>query len=177
MATTSYLGLPLYSPGDTAKLDTLLNGISTAIDTALQARLGTLLDDTGWVDISSTVTIAPGFGWGTAERFMARRQGNLVSLEMDNLAVTDGNLIRAGLSGNIQNQAMFTGIPEQFRPGTQAASGWHNAATGRVASGYISPSGSVILGALAPSSTNVTETMVSAGEAFSFSTVFFGADL
>lgn len=38
---TPNFGLPLYGPSDTAKLDTLLNGQSTALDTALQGIINT----------------------------------------------------------------------------------------------------------------------------------------
>lgn len=58
MATTPNFNLPLYTGSDTAKLDTLLNGQSSALDTNLQAYIGGT--ESGYVGTDSQRTALSG---------------------------------------------------------------------------------------------------------------------
>ena len=128
--------------------------------------------DTGWVDISSTVTASSGFKKGTGFSVKVRRVGDVVSIRGVLIQKASGSpTLRIGVTGNVANTIILTGIPAAYRPTeTQplmAGQGGRNNAY------FIGSSGSVGVASMTPAANQTSTVNCPTNEEFSFGGTYF----
>lgn len=203
MADTTAKGIVYPDEGDfiddlNAVFATLASSVDTVLDdyittdsyaTSTEVTTGTATDkvvspsslrdagvyagDTGWTTITSSVSVASGWTAGSTFSARARRVGNIVQLQINGVEKASSPSLSVGVTGNIANTAIVTGVPSQFRPGQVSSLGPQ--AGGRANAYYIDTSGSVFLSAVVPSANWTGTTNFPTGEGVSCGGTYFGA--
>lgn len=134
---------------------------------------GVYAGDTGWVNISSSVTAGSGWSKGSGFVARARRVGELVQIAVSGLAKTSSPTLAVGVSGNIANTVVLGGVPSQFRPGQSSA--LSPLSGGRSACYYIGVSGDILMTSIVPNVNWTGTKNLPTGEGASFGGMYFGA--
>lgn len=203
MATTTPKGIVVPVVGDVltplqtvfaamgSSIDTVLNGYITTGSYATSTEVsdgtatakvtspkalrdaGIYAGDTGWVDISSSVSAATGWTKGSGFAARARRIGKTVQIYVTNIQKAGSSPLSVGVSGNVTNTTILTGVPSQFRPDNTAP--LSPGGTGRIISYYASTDGTISIAAVQPNVNWTSTKNFPTGENVSCGGQYFGA--
>lgn len=131
------------------------------------ADAGIYAGDTGWVNIAGNVAAPSGFAKAATFTCEARRIGASVYLRMNFIQKNAGNpVLNIGVTGNVANTTILTGIPTQFRP-TVPWAAIVSGPSGRSNTYYVTPDGEIVLSAMTPAANQTGTVACPTGEGFS----------
>lgn len=136
------------------------------------ADAGIAVGDTGWLDVSSSVSAAPGFSKGSGFQCWARRIGSIAMIQVFDLRKASGNALAIPVNGNVANVAILTGVPAQFTPSRDMVplSAGHQ---GRANSYIIRPNSAIHISAMVPASNQGGTVNCPTNEEFSVGGTYF----
>ncbi len=158
---------------DRATLSDVTPGTSsTKVVTAKAlADAGFIGGDTGWVDISSSVTAGSGFAKMSDFAVWVRKVGPTVQISVHRLQKTSTNPLPIPTHGNITNRVLVSGIPAAYRPSFRSTLG--SDASGRMNHYIAWPDGTIQVASMMPTSTQTGTVNCPVGEQFSCAGVYF----
>lgn len=157
--------------GDNASPRVAIQQLADSTQTALNG----ITQDTGWVEITSVVTLDSGLTWSSGGGIWCRRVGPMVQLLMSFATTNAAGWVNIPTNGDVGDTGILSGIPSQFRPSfTGKSTAMSNGPQGRTNSYHLSNAGVLYLNAVQPDVTQTGSVAMPAGFSLACGGTYFG---